>query len=204
MCQINIYLGPPDLITHNAGKNFISKEFKQYASAIGINTKAAPIEAHNLIRIVKRYYGLIRRVYQIIAIELPDLDKDVALQIAFKAINNTAGLDGLVPTLLVFGAYPRMVEFDAPSPTVTQRAAAIKKAMAEIQKLRAERQVQDALNTRNGPKTDAVHDLPPRSLVLIQREGNTGQLGHQDGLFPLLTIKGKTCTIKLNSGPIPF
>jgi hypothetical protein len=60
---------------------------------------------------------------------------------AFKAINNTAGLDGLVPTLLVFGVYPRMVEFNAPSPTVTQRAATIKKAMAEIQKLRAERQV---------------------------------------------------------------
>jgi len=30
----------------------------------------------------------------------------MALQMAFKAINNTAGLEGLVPTLLVFGAYP--------------------------------------------------------------------------------------------------
>ena len=60
---------------------------------------------------------------------------------AFKAINDTAGLDGLVPTLLVFGVYPRMIELDVPSPTVTQRAAVTKKAMAEIQKLRAERQV---------------------------------------------------------------
>jgi hypothetical protein len=77
------------------------------------------VEAHNLIRIVKRYYSLIRRVYQIIATELPDLDKDVTLQMAFKAINNTAGLDGLVPTLLVFSVYPRMVEFNAPSLTVT-------------------------------------------------------------------------------------
>jgi len=37
---------------------------------------------------------------------------------AFKAINNTAGLEGLVPTLLVFGAYPRMVELDALLPLV--------------------------------------------------------------------------------------
>jgi len=37
---------------------------------------------------------------------------------AFKAINNTAGLEGLVPILLVFGAYPQMVKSDAPSPSV--------------------------------------------------------------------------------------
>jgi len=56
----------------------------------------------------------------------------MALQMAFKAINNMAGLEGLVPTLLVFGAYPQMVKSDAPLPLVTQRAAAIKKAMVEI------------------------------------------------------------------------
>jgi len=58
---------------------------------------------------------------------------------AFKAINDTAGLGGLVPTLLVFGAYPQIVKLDAPLPSVMQRAAAIKKAMVEIQKLWAER-----------------------------------------------------------------
>jgi hypothetical protein len=86
---------------------------------------------------------------------------------AFKALNDTAGPDGLVPTLLVFSAYLRMTELDAPSPTVTQRANAVKKAMAEIRKLRAERQVADALNMRNGPRTNAVHDLPPNSPILV-------------------------------------
>jgi len=37
---------------------------------------------------------------------------------AFKAINDSAGLNGLISTLLVFGAYPRMVKSDAPNPTV--------------------------------------------------------------------------------------
>ena len=54
---------------------------------------------------------------------------------AFKALNDTASPNGLVPTLLVFGVYPQMAELDAPSPTVTQRANAVKKAMAEICKL---------------------------------------------------------------------
>ena len=45
MCWIDTYLGPPDLVTHDAGKNFISKEFKQYASTMGISTKGVPVEA---------------------------------------------------------------------------------------------------------------------------------------------------------------
>jgi hypothetical protein len=64
---------------------------------------------------------------------------------AFKALNNTAGLDGLVLTLLVFSAYPQMTELNAPSPTVTQCANAVKKAIAEICKLRAERQCHDLI-----------------------------------------------------------
>jgi len=58
---------------------------------------------------------------------------------AFKAINNTAGPNGLVPILLVFGAYPRIVKLDALLPLVTQRANTIKKAIVEIQKLQAKR-----------------------------------------------------------------
>ena len=108
---------------------------------MGIRTKAVLVEAHNSIGMVERYHSPLRRVYQIIVVELPGIDRDVALQMAFKALNDTAGPDGLVPTLLVFGAYPRMTELDAPSPTVTQRANVVKKAMAEIRKLRAERQV---------------------------------------------------------------
>jgi hypothetical protein len=37
---------------------------------------------------------------------------------AFKAINDSAGPDGIVPTLLVYGALPRMTEYNAPLPTV--------------------------------------------------------------------------------------
>jgi len=57
MCWIDIYLGPPDLITHNTRKNFISKEFKQYATIMGISTKGVPVKAHNSIGMVEHYYG---------------------------------------------------------------------------------------------------------------------------------------------------
>jgi len=123
---------------------------------------------------VERYYGPLRRIYYIITAELPDISKDMALQMAFKAINDSAGPDGLIPTLLVFGAYLCMVESDAPNPIVIQRAAALKKAMEEVKKLRAERQVADALNMRNGPKTTVIYDLPLNLPVLVWREGPIG------------------------------
>jgi len=67
---------------------------------------------------VERYYSPLRRIYYIIITELPDINKDIALQMAFKVINNFVGPNGLIPTLLVFRAYPRIVESDVPNPTV--------------------------------------------------------------------------------------
>jgi hypothetical protein len=99
---------------------------------MGIKVKIVPVKAHNSVGIVERYHSPIRRAYLIITTEIPGINKDMALQIAFKAINDTAGPDGLVPTLLVYGALPRIVEYNAPSPIITQRSAALKKAMSEI------------------------------------------------------------------------
>ena len=56
---------------------------------------------------------------------------------AIKAVNNTAGPNGLVPTLLVYGAYLRISNLGPPAPFITEQAAIIRKAMAEIVKLRA-------------------------------------------------------------------
>lgn len=72
---------------------------------------------------------------------------------AVKAVNDTAGPDGLVPTLLVYGAYPRMSNLDPPTPSVTDRTTAIRKAMAKITRLQAKKQVNSALHHRNGPDT---------------------------------------------------
>lgn len=94
-----------------------------------------------------------------------------------KVIDDTAGPDGLVPTLLVFGTYPRMHDLDPPSPSIVQRSEAIRKTMEDVRKIRAERQTADALNTRNGPIDDPVHDLLLNADVLVWREGKAGKTG---------------------------
>jgi hypothetical protein len=87
---------------------------------------------------VEYYYSPLHHIYHIIIAELLDIDKDIALQIAFKAINDSAGPNSLIPTLLVFGAYPYIVKSNVPNPTVVKRAVALKKAIEEVKKLKAE------------------------------------------------------------------
>ncbi len=70
-----------------------------------------------------------------------------------------------------------MTEQDAPSPSITKRDRAMQKAMDEVRRSTASRQVHDALNTRNRPSTGSVNDLPIESPVLVYRERNAGQSG---------------------------
>jgi hypothetical protein len=86
---------------------------------------------------------------------------------AIKAVNDTAGPDRLVPILLVYGAYLWMSNLDPPAPSVTDRAAVIRKAMAEIVKLRAKQTINSALYYCNGPDTTLIYDLPLNSKVLV-------------------------------------
>jgi hypothetical protein len=109
---------------------------------------------------------------------------------AVKAVNDTAGPDGLVPTLLVYGAYPRMTNLDPPAPSIIDRVAVIWKAMLEIAKLRAKQAVSSALNHCNRPDITLVHDLPLNSEVLVWRES-----GNWTGPYRLLSIEGETCRL---------
>jgi hypothetical protein len=81
VCWIDTYLGPPDIIVHNAGKNFVFIEFRQLANSIAIKIKEVLVEAHNNVGQVKRYYTLLRRAYEIIQDELKDkqIDKEMML-----------------------------------------------------------------------------------------------------------------------------
>ena len=193
-CWIDTYQGPPDIFVHDAGKNFTSAEFRQQAQALAIMTKEVPVEAHNSIGKVERYHAPLRRSYEILVQELADerVDKEAILQIAVKAMNNIAGPDGLVPTLLVFGAYPQMTSYEGPSTGIVKRAEAIRTAMNEVQKLNAKHQVQDTLVMRNGPDTSDIHKLPLMSDILVwrEKEGWTGP-------YKLMATDGETYTVEM-------
>ena len=71
-----------------------------------IKVKEVPIKVHNSVGKVEWYYMPLYYIYKIISSELKGVSKELTLQIAVQAVNNSASLDGLIPILLVFSAYP--------------------------------------------------------------------------------------------------
>jgi hypothetical protein len=132
--------------------------------------KTALVETHHSIEMMKRYHGLLRRMYAIIATEISSIDLEIALQMTFKVINDSIEFDELIFILLMFEAYSRMIEMNVSSFTIVQRVIAMRKAMKEVQKFIASRQINDALNTRNDLIIILIHELSLNSSVLIFRE----------------------------------
>lgn len=167
---------------------------------MGITCKQMPIEAHWAVGKIERAHAPLRRAYDILWKELGDrTGPETVLQMAVKALNDTAGPDGLVPTLLVFGAYPRIDARSPPSPEIQERAKAVQKAMKILRKHRAEVDVNRALNTRNGPYIHDILTLPLRTEVLVwrEKEGWTGP-------YEIAAIEGRTVRVDTPNGPKEF
>ena len=54
-----------------------------------------------------------------------DIQKELALQMAVKAVNNIISPNRLVPTLLVYKAYPRINNLNPFTPSIMEQAAVI-------------------------------------------------------------------------------
>jgi hypothetical protein len=89
------------------------------------------------------------------------------LQITIKAINNSTGPNGIIPTLLVFGAYPRIADSSLLLLIIIKKVETIWKTIKEIQCLYIKRHVTNTLAIRNGPNIVSVLKLPIQSNIKI-------------------------------------
>jgi hypothetical protein len=83
-------------------------------------------------------------------------NKKAILQITVKAVNNSAGSDGIMPTLLVFRAYSCITKDSLLSPSIIKQAKAIYKGIKKVRRLYAKRQVNNILAIKNKPNTKPV------------------------------------------------
>lgn len=65
------------------------------------------VESHNSLGSGERYHGPLRRIFNKIKYDNSKMKRELVLSLTLKAINDTMGPEGLVPTLLVLGALPR-------------------------------------------------------------------------------------------------
>lgn len=97
ICLIDIYLEPPDFISHNSGENFTASAFQSNADMLHIQTEFIPVESVDSMTIDEQHHAPFWRAYNIIRKEASYLDKNVALQRAVKAINDSIWPDAIVP-----------------------------------------------------------------------------------------------------------
>ncbi|EKD15136.1 hypothetical protein MBM_06897 [Drepanopeziza brunnea f. sp. 'multigermtubi' MB_m1] len=126
---------------HDLGTNFNSATFRNYFKSISSTLKQMLIKAYHSVGLVKRYYVLVRRAFKIVTKELLKALKEDRLQIAIKAINDTAGPNSLVLILFVFKTLPRLTEQDRLAAFTQERIVAINKAIRKVRKCYAAKQL---------------------------------------------------------------
>jgi hypothetical protein len=105
---------------------------------MAIEIEEISVKAHHFIGKIEKYHALVKRAFEVITADLNNtIISEHMLQITVKAVNNTAGPNGLVPTLLVFGTFPRISHESLPSPLIAAHSEAMRKTMAEVHKLKA-------------------------------------------------------------------
>ncbi|CAL3965637.1 unnamed protein product [Diplocarpon coronariae] len=116
--SLNTYIRPLNFIIYDYSINFNLAEFKSSLRFIRITLKLVLIKAHYSIGKVERYHRPLRCAFKIIIAKHPRLSDDKRLQIAIKAVNNIARPNRIIPTLLIFKAYLRLIKLDLSNPLV--------------------------------------------------------------------------------------
>ncbi|KAF2639577.1 hypothetical protein P280DRAFT_402081, partial [Massarina eburnea CBS 473.64] len=87
--------------------------------------------------------------------------------IAVKVLNNTASLNSLIPTLLVFSAYLRINTDLLPLPNIVTCVTVIKKVIKMLTHNCAKVDISYALKIRNRLAAYDILNAPLRSPVLV-------------------------------------
>lgn len=168
-CWILRYLGPPSSLRHDAGVKFLTPKLYSLAAAQGITCHPIPIEHPQALGIGERYHAVIRRLFQRIKQDLTSISDEYALDAALKALNDTMGIDGLTPTLLVYSVHPKLSLPGSHGGILNQkdRMAAQKLALDEYAKILDEQRLRIGKSSRS---PTVVEDLVWGELVVVYRK----------------------------------
>lgn len=87
-----------------------------------------------------------------------------------KALNESIGPYKIVPTLLVYGAYPKMGKDSIPPSSVETRAKTIKRQIQVVKQILFQRMVKDALACRDSSNPHPNPNLKLQSEVAVWQE----------------------------------
>ena len=127
-----IYTGYPNRLRTDAGSVFTSPRWEDLTDVSGIEIRISGVEAHHSLGIGGRLHAPLRRIYRKIKTDFPQISPGILLKLAVKAMNDTSGENGLVPSLFVFAIIPRFPIISSHIPTHHERMKALSEAQMEM------------------------------------------------------------------------
>ena len=191
--RVCTYIGFPDVMATDQGPQFKSDRWSNLLNLAGITHHPSGFQSHNAFGVGERYHSFLRGIYRKARQQHPQLENEHILALSVMAMNDTAGYHVLVPTLLVFGAMPRLLVTPMDLPAQVDRMKAMVLARKEMTRIIAKERIPRALRT-NVPS--AAHtDIPIGSRVLIFREKPENKW---IGPYRVLDVKDKCLFIDLD------
>jgi hypothetical protein len=114
-------------------------------------------------------HGPLRRIYRKVSFDFPAAPPEMILKCATKALNDTMGENGLVPSLLIFGIIPRFPILATDLPEQRERMRILAAAQVEYNTVVAERRILEALKSRVSDSADRVYEIGEEVLVWRER-----------------------------------
>lgn len=147
---VSTHVGNPDGVPFNRGPQFANTLWKGLLHNHDIKAHLSGVESHNSLGFKERYQGFLLAVYLKAREDDADIDKEHSMSLVLKSVNDTAGPNGLVPTLLVFGTISRLPTSPTDLPTQRQRIIQMFMAPREMSWIAAQSRLDTSLR-RNVP-----------------------------------------------------
>lgn len=184
----SIYTGMPHRILVDQGSAF-GEPFANLCRVGGVEVQRTGVEAHSSLNIGERYHEPLRKTFRKLMSAYPKADKHLTLSLSVKAMNDTLGPAGVVPSALVFGEYPPVFtrsENPPSRPNLEERAKIASDARKEMERHMAKMRVDRALRHAVPPAADV--SFSSNDKVLVWRERIVGgRIGEWIGPFPVAT-----------------
>ena len=165
---VSVYIGFPDTIATDQGTQFQSQRWRTLLLMAGIKQKSSGVQSHNALGVGETYHSFLRQIYRKVHHATPGISPQNALMLAIKAMNDSAGPQGLVPTLLIFGVVPRITVVPSELPEQISRMAARHSARKEMTAVIAKDRLSRAI--RANISAAAMNDIKVGFDVLVYRE----------------------------------
>lgn len=103
---VTTYTSYPDEMLTDQGSAFISQEWKGNCRKASIHLYHTGSESHNSLGQGENYHAMLRLIYNKVALTHSSMKKKLCLTVSIKSMNDTAGPNELVLSLLLFGSTP--------------------------------------------------------------------------------------------------